>query len=68
MTNVPSGATGSVCFWVLVARLQTYNPLEHERNYFAGISGWFEKQFLGQNTGQKNTENLRNIRGPDRTD
>jgi len=35
LNNVPPGATGSVCFWVLVARLQTVEDPDYYREFFA---------------------------------
>jgi uncharacterized repeat protein (TIGR01451 family) len=65
MINVPAGATGSVCFWVLVARLQTVDIYDPATEFFADIRDWYGKIL---NKWERGREINRNIRGPDRTD
>jgi hypothetical protein len=68
MANVPPGATGSVCFWVLVARLQTAENLNQADGYFAGLFESLKKKLYRQYAGAENVEIKMNIRGPDKTD
>jgi hypothetical protein len=69
MVNVPAGATGQVCYTVLVARLQSTSWIEKAGKYLANLIKQARDWIAWTDTGQKSTAaNLKDIRGPDKSD
>lgn len=65
MVAVPPGSVGSVCYWVLVARLQTAEKEKTTSEYFAFLDRWFDARAEKYGLKVSRIKAQEYIRGPD---